>query len=100
MEGKVLARIAAVVFAAIAITAAVIEMTREDVSTPAPSTPALQAPADPLRLELRRCQEMGEAAAEDEECLGIWAGNRDRFLGRAPAPSTPAQPGAGPIGGQ
>ena len=76
MEGKVLARIAAVVFVAVALTAAVIEMTREDVSTPAPSAPALQAPADPLRLELRRCQEMGEAAASDAECLGVWAGNR------------------------
>lgn len=100
MDGKVLARIAAVVFVAIAITAAVIEMTREDVSTPAPSSPALQAPADPLRLELRRCQEMGEAAANDVECLRLWAGNRDRFLGRTPAPSRSAQPDAGPTGGQ
>ena len=100
MEGKVLAGIAAVVFVAVAITAADIEMTREDVSTPAPSAPALQAPADQLRLELRRCQEMGEAAANDAECLRLWAGNRDRFLGRAPAPSTPAQPDAGPVGGQ
>lgn len=100
MEGKVLARIAAAVFVAVALTAAVIEMTREEMTAPAPSAPALQAPADPLRLELRRCQEMGEAAADDVECLRVWAGNRDRFLGRAPAPSTPAQPGAGLIGEQ
>ncbi|MBL4918606.1 putative entry exclusion protein TrbK-alt [Szabonella alba] len=100
MEGKVLARIAAVVFVAVALTAAVIEMTRKDISVPSPSASALQAPANPLRLELRRCQEMGEAAANDAECLRLWAGNRDRFLGRTPASSTPAQPGPCPIGGQ
>ncbi|MFN8680356.1 putative entry exclusion protein TrbK-alt [Paracoccus sp. P2] len=100
MDGKVLARIAAVVLVAVAITAAVIEMAREEPTGSAPSAPALQAPADPLRLELRRCQEMGEAAANDVECLRLWAGNRDRFLGRTPAPSTSAQPDAGPIGGQ
>lgn len=95
MEGKVLARIAAIVFVAVAITAAIIEMTREAPPAPAPSAPALQAPADPLRLELRRCQELGEAAADDEQCLGVWAENRDRFLGRAPA-----QPKPDPDGGR
>ena len=44
---------------------------------------------DPLREGQRRCQEMGEAAANDAACLGIWAETRDRFLGRTPAPSTP-----------
>lgn len=96
MEGKVLARIAAIVFVAVAITATVIEMTREDVSTvPAPSAPSLQPPSDPLREGQRRCQRMGEAAANDAECLAIWAETRDRFLGRTPAPATPA-----PIGGR
>ena len=100
MEGKVLAGIAAIVFVAVAITAAVIEMTREDISVPAPSAPALLSPADPLRLELRRCQELGEAAANDEECLGVWAESRDRFLGRAPAQPAPAQPNPDPDGGR
>ncbi|REF66752.1 putative entry exclusion protein TrbK-alt [Paracoccus versutus] len=96
MEGKVLARIAAIVFVAVAITATVIEMTREDVSTaPAPSAPSLQPPTDPLREGQRRCQRLGEAAANDAECLHIWAETRDRFLGRTPAPATPA-----PIGGR
>ena len=96
MEGKVLARIAAIVFVAVAITATVIEMTREDVSTaPTPSAPSLQPPTDPLREGQRRCQRLGEAAANDPECLAIWAETRDRFLGRAPAPATPA-----PNGGQ
>lgn len=97
MEGKVLARGAAIVFVAIAITASIIEITREDVSVPAPSAPAFQPAADPLRAGQRRCQQMGEAAANDAECLGIWAESRDRFLGRAPAPQgsaqlTPTQP--------
>ena len=100
MEGKVLARIAAVVFVAVAITAAIIEMTREETPAPAPSAPALQTLADPLRLELRRCQELGEAAANDEECLGVWAESRDRFLGRAPAQPAPAQPNPDPDGGR
>ena len=96
MEGKMLARIAAIVFVAVAITATVIEMTREDVSTvPAPSAPSLQPPSDPLREGQRRCQRMGEAVANDAECLAIWAETRDRFLGRTPAPATPA-----PIGGR
>ncbi len=96
MEGKVLARIAAIVFVAVAITATVIEMTREDISTvPAPSAPSLQSPADPLREGQRRCQRLGEAADNDSECLAIWAETRDRFLGRTPASATPA-----PIGGR
>lgn len=93
MEGKVLARIAAIVFVAIAITATVIEMTREDDSVPASTAPTLQRPADPLRATLRRCQQLGEAAASDADCLGAWAENRDRFLGRTPAPAAPQQSG-------
>lgn len=91
MDGKVLARIAAIVFVAVAITATIIEMNREDVSVPAPSAPSLQPPpVDPLREGQRRCQQMGEAAASDANCLAIWAETRDRFLGRSPAPAVPA----------
>jgi len=90
MDGKVLARLAAIVFVAVAITAAVIEMTREDAPVPSPAAPAFQPPADPLRAGQRRCQQLGEVAASDAECLAIWAESRDRFLGRTPAPTTPA----------
>ena len=85
MEGKVLARIAAIIFVAVAITAGIIQMNREDKAGPAPAAPALQPPAYPLRLGQRRCQEMGEAAANDAECLRVWSETRDRFLGRSPA---------------
>ncbi|MFE3839204.1 putative entry exclusion protein TrbK-alt [Pseudogemmobacter sonorensis] len=89
MDGKMLARLAAVVFVAIAITATVIEMTRQDDPAPVRTAPALQPPADPLRESLRRCQQLGEAAANDPGCLATWAENRDRFLGRSPAPAVP-----------
>ena len=93
MEGKVLARITAVVFVAIAITATVIEMTREEAPVPASTAPALQPSADPLRATLRRCQQLGEAAAGDADCLAAWAENRDRFLGRTPASEAPQHSG-------
>ena len=93
MEGKVLARIAAIAFVAIAITATVIEMTREEAPAPASTAPALQPSANPLCATLRRCQQLGEAAASDAGCLAAWAENRDRFLGRTPAPEAPQHSG-------
>lgn len=93
MEGKVLARIAAIVFVAIAITATVIEMTREEAPVPASTAPALQPSADPLRATLRRCQQLGVAAASDADCLAAWAESRDRFLGRTPASEAPQHSG-------
>jgi conjugative transfer region protein TrbK len=89
MDGKVLARIAAIVFVAVVLTAAVIGMTRKEDPVPAPSAATRQAPLDPLREGQRRCQQMGAAAAEDAECLRIWADTRDRFLGRGSAPAAP-----------
>ena len=93
MEGKVLARIAAIVFVAIAIAATVIEMTRKEAPVPASTAPALQPSADPLRATLRRCQQLGEAAASDVDCLAAWAESRDRFLGLTPAPEAQLRPG-------
>lgn len=90
MEGKVLARIGAVAFVAIAITATVIDMTRQEEPPRVSTAPALQPPTDPLRATLRRCQQLGEAASNDTECLSAWAHSRDRFLGR-PTPSAAPQ---------
>lgn len=87
-----LARLGAIVFIAIAITATVIEMTRKDEpSTPVSAAPALQNPTAPLRATLRRCQQLGEAATGDPACRAAWAQSRDRFLGRTPAPAAPRQ---------
>ncbi|WP_375286456.1 putative entry exclusion protein TrbK-alt [Sphingomonas sp.] len=87
MDTKLFARIGAVVFVAIAITMTAIEMSR-------PPRPAREEPtavadtsakADPLLIELRRCQSLGQAGASDANCLRAWAENRRRFL----APGAP-----------
>ncbi|WP_323033311.1 putative entry exclusion protein TrbK-alt [Paracoccus sp. (in: a-proteobacteria)] len=73
MDGKMLARLGAIIFVAIAITATVIEMTREDEPAQNRLAPSLQPSADPLRQSLRRCQQLGEAAVSDPGCLSIVA---------------------------
>ena len=89
MDGKLLARIGAIVFVAIAITATVIQMTRkEDVPAEAPAR-LVQPDRDPLREGQRRCHQLGAKAADDAECLRVWAETRDRFLGRTRAPAAP-----------
>ena len=82
MDGKMLVRLGAVVFVAIASTLTAIDMTRKDEPSASRPASALQPPADPLRETLRRCQQLGEAAASDTDCLAAWAESRDRFLGR------------------
>ncbi|MCJ8141684.1 putative entry exclusion protein TrbK-alt [Ancylobacter sp. A5.8] len=106
MEGKMLARLGAVVFVGVAITAAVIEFTRQ------PATPELLPHASErndtgdIRQRLRRCRDMGEAATRAPACLDIWAENRDRFLKQgarasgapsAPTPLWPPTPTEDPI---
>ncbi|MBS7538905.1 putative entry exclusion protein TrbK-alt [Ancylobacter lacus] len=86
MDAVLLARLGAVIFVAIAGTAAVVEMTRvEEAPEPSPIR-TVGAARDPLRDEQRRCQQLGEAATQDAACLKIWAQTRDRFLGH-PAPN-------------
>ncbi|GAJ29790.1 putative entry exclusion protein TrbK-alt [Acidomonas methanolica] len=87
MDSKMLARIGAIVFVAIAITTTAIQMTRkEDVPAQAP-TRLIQPDRDPLREGQRRCQQLGAKAVDDAECLRLWAETRDRFLGRTSAPT-------------
>lgn len=90
MDGKMLARLGAIVFVAIAITATVIELNRKE-DAPASSPAALHSPdRDPLREGQRRCQRLGQKAADDADCLRVWAETRDRFLGRTPSPVSPS----------
>ncbi len=87
MDGKNLARIGASIFVAVAMTATVLELTREPQSpTGSVSEPAASAShhADPARRELRRCQRLGEGATRDTDCLAAWLENRRRFLGSEP----------------
>ena len=82
MDAKTLARIGAVIFAAFAITAAVIDASRKpEPSAPLAVTPTLAASGDPLAAELDRCNTLGEAGERDAGCLSAWAKNRRRFLG-------------------
>lgn len=95
MDGKTLARLGAVVFVAVAITATAIEMNRKDdrpIDFAARERPV--ASQDLLAAELLRCSEIGEAGPRDPACLRAWAENRRRFLGQpapvsSPAPSAP-----------
>jgi conjugative transfer region protein TrbK len=87
MGGKAMARLVAILFLAIVMTVTLIRMERNGDLPPLPGSEAPARQEDPLREGPRRCQRMGEAAAEDAECLAIWAETRDRFLGRDPAQS-------------
>ncbi|MBZ9822027.1 putative entry exclusion protein TrbK-alt [Mesorhizobium sp. CA4] len=82
MDGKTLARVVAVVFVAVAMTATALEMSRKEDKRvgEGPRTAAASVP-NPLRDGLRRCQSLGEAALRDDGCARLWAEQRDRFLG-------------------
>lgn len=97
MDGKMLARLGAVVFVAVAITATAIEMNRKEEAPGAwPSGRTMVTEADPLRDALIRCQALGEAGPRDPACLRAWAENRNRFLapGARPAERLPNLPPA------
>jgi len=93
MDGKILARLGAIVFVALAVTATAIELIRkEDRPSASSAGRTVAANSDPLRGELIRCQELGEAGARDPACLRAWAESRHRFL--APAPPAIDRPEA------
>ena len=87
MQGNVPIRIAAIFFVAIAITASLIDMARDEDPAPVSAAPEMRPAADPLRATLRRCQQLGEEAGDDVDCLAAWAQSRDRFLGRSSDPA-------------
>ncbi|MGX5733837.1 putative entry exclusion protein TrbK-alt [Bosea thiooxidans] len=91
MDGKMLARLGAVVFVTVAITATVIELTRRgEPSQPSSPVRPVEPGLDPLREGQRRCQQLGQKAAEDADCLRVWAQTRDRFLGRSIPSASPS----------
>lgn len=90
MDARLLIRLAAAIVATAAIAAAAFEMTWKEEGTTLPAARSgEEKPSGPLRAAQRRCQLLGEAAARDSECLRVWAETRDRFLGTAPAPTSP-----------
>lgn len=90
MDGKTLARVGAIVFVAVAITATAIEMNRKD-DRPEASVGQNHpvTSQDQLAPELLRCSEIGEAGPRDPSCLRVWTENRRRFLGRPDPSSSP-----------
>ncbi len=69
MDGKIFARIGAVVFIAVALTVTVIEMSSKDDEPDALATRDRSiASQDPLASELRRCSGIGEAGPRDPGC--------------------------------
>lgn len=89
------ARLGAVVFVGLAITATVIELTRKE-EEPEVRSLALRPSVDveALQRQLRGCRDIGEAAIRDPACLKLWAANRDRFLGQNPEAQRTASPDA------
>jgi len=93
MDGKTLARVGAIVFVAVAITATAIEMTRKEEEPGATfARAAVAAATDPLRAELIRCQRLGEAGPRDPACLTAWAESRERFLAPGARPGVRTTP--------
>ena len=82
MDGKMFARLGAIVFIAVAVTATAVEMTRHE---DAPIYRSVDRPgdeaADPLRAELIRCAGIGEAGpreiALDTMCSTLRAAYRE-----------------------
>lgn len=94
MDTKLLARIGAIIFVAIAITMTAIQLRETPKGGADPELVMIDEPdVDPLRSELVRCSRIGEAGASDPACLNAWAENRRRFLapGARPKERMPAQ---------
>jgi conjugative transfer region protein TrbK len=91
MDPKLLVRLGAAVFVALAIVASAVEMTRKP-DDPIPEQPSSSAASDAsLRDELLRCQLMGNLPTPPKECLDAWAESRRRFLGGDPSASLPVR---------
>jgi conjugative transfer region protein TrbK len=81
VETKTIARIGAAAFVGVVITMTALQMR----AAPAPSSETEivtlhEEGVDPLPAELRRCQSIGAAGANDAACLRAWAENRSRFF--------------------
>ena len=85
MKGALLLRLGVGVLAFIAVLATLLEIARED-DIDVRSIPELSEVHDPLRAELQRCRDLGDAALDDLDCAATWTETRRRFL--TPAPSS------------
>ncbi len=83
MKGAFLLRLGVGVVAFMAVLGALLEIARED-DIDTRSIPDRPEVNDPLRAELQRCRDLGDAALDDLDCAAIWAETRRRFLDPAP----------------
>jgi conjugative transfer region protein TrbK len=81
MDTKLVARVGAVAFVAIALTMTALTL-REGPGTASPETITVWEPdGDPLPAQLKACNEMGELALSSPDCRAAWTEKRRRFLG-------------------
>jgi len=95
MDTKLVARIAAGAFVAVALAMTVLTL-HEERAKPLPEMIAAWEPdGDPLPGQLKACAAMGEKALSSPDCRAAWAEKRRRFLGleaREPLPATQTEP--------
>lgn len=89
MKGALLLRLGIGVLAFMAVLGALLEIARDDVID-VRSVPNVTDSSDPLVAELRRCQSLGDAALDDQDCAAAWTETRRRFLNPSP-PSDPEE---------
>jgi len=81
METKTIARIGAAAFVGVVITMTALQMRAAPAGPTETEIITLdEEGVDPLPAELRRCQAIGAAGANDAMCLRAWAENRSRFF--------------------
>ena len=80
MDTKLLARIGAGAFVAVALTMTVLQLREEPEVSPTETITVSKADDDPLPEMLRLCSELGQLAETTNECRQAWAENRRRFL--------------------
>jgi conjugative transfer region protein TrbK len=79
MKGAFLLRLGIGVIAFIAVLATLLEIAREE-DIEVRSLPGLSEVNDPLRAELQRCRDLGNAALNNQDCAAAWADTRRQFL--------------------
>lgn len=84
MKGALLLRLGVGVLAFMAVLGALLEIARED-HIDVRSIPQRPEMNEPLRAELQRCQDLGDAALDDQDCAATWTETRRRFLNPAPS---------------
>jgi conjugative transfer region protein TrbK len=83
MTSKLLARVGAGAFVAIAITMAALELREEPAPPQAEIVTVPDESGDGAKATLAYCAELGLEAASVDVCTEAWAAERRRFLGQA-----------------